>query len=229
MSSREFCEKSMLFVHMILMHVLPTASVRGMPRLNRHFACRSRTPAMGVLDAAVSLLSEQPASVSATSFFDPQENTRRVGAYADRVKRINTLEDGLEELEDEGLAAKTREPRERLQPAHPSTSSSTRPAVVREAAWRDLELRHMACSSSVRWRCTTGSRRMGTGGARRSPRRRRSTECAERARRDGGDGERLPGAARRRNDGAGVPFLGLSVGCIQECRRRRGVPRTRLT
>jgi hypothetical protein len=80
----------MLFVHMILMHVLPTASVRGMPRLNRHFACRSRTPAMGVLDAAVSLLSEQPASVSATSFFDPQENTRRVGAYADRVKRINT-------------------------------------------------------------------------------------------------------------------------------------------
>ena len=92
MSSREFCEKSMLFVHMILMHVLPTASVRGMPRLNRHFACRSRTPAMGVLDAAVSLLSEQPASVSATSFFDPQENTRRVGAYADRVKRINTLE-----------------------------------------------------------------------------------------------------------------------------------------
>ena len=115
MSSREFCEKSMLFVHMILMHVLPTASVRGMPRLNRHFACRSRTPAMGVLDAAVSLLSEQPASVSATSFFDPQENTRRVGAYADRVKRINTLEDGLEELEDEGLAAKTRELRERLQ------------------------------------------------------------------------------------------------------------------
>ena len=143
MSSREFCEKSMLFVHMILMHVLPTASVRGMPRLNRHFACRSRTPAMGVLDAAVSLLSEQPASVSATSFFDPQENTRRVGAYADRVKRINTLEDGLEELEDEGLAAKTRELRERLQAgASLDELLDEAFAVVREAAWRTLELRH---------------------------------------------------------------------------------------
>ena len=68
---------------------------------------------MGVLDV---LLNRDDAAatsvVSAT--FDSSENAQLIQSYKQRVARINDMEDDIEELSDDELAAKTAEFRERL-------------------------------------------------------------------------------------------------------------------
>ena len=76
-------------------------------------------------------------------YFDVEQNAVRVQKYKDRVDRINAMEDEIELLEDEALAAKTQEFRSRL--AAGATEDELLEevfAVVREAAWRAIELRH---------------------------------------------------------------------------------------
>jgi preprotein translocase subunit SecA len=61
-----------------------------------------------------------------------------------RVQRINELEDDIENLSDEELQSKTKEFRERLAKGEDINGNLLEEAfaVVREAAWRVLELRH---------------------------------------------------------------------------------------
>merc|ERR1719199_1194173 len=76
-------------------------------------------------------------------FYSPDINETRIAGYRERVERINALEDELEELDDEQLAAKTVEFRERLAAgASEDDLLEEAFAVVREGAWRALELRH---------------------------------------------------------------------------------------
>jgi len=66
-----------------------------------------------------------------------------VQAYTKRVERINGLEDEIELLSDEQLAAKTDEFRKRLAAGETEDDLLEEAfAVVREAAWRAIELRH---------------------------------------------------------------------------------------
>lgn len=77
------------------------------------------------------------------AFYSSEENAQRIAAYRTRVERINSLEDAIEELDDEALAAKTAEFRRRLvDGATEDELLEEAFAVVREAAWRTLELRH---------------------------------------------------------------------------------------
>ena len=80
---------------------------------------------------------------SGGGYWDEDQNTARVQGYTERVNRINVLEDEIELLEDEALKAKTEEFRSRL--AAGATEDELLEeafAVVREAAWRAIELRH---------------------------------------------------------------------------------------
>ena len=71
------------------------------------------------------------------------ENSKQVQAYTKRVERINALEDEIELLTDEELAAKTDEFRKRLAAGETEDDLLEEAfAVVREAAWRAIELRH---------------------------------------------------------------------------------------
>lgn len=81
--------------------------------------------------------------VVSNAFYNPAANDAAVDKYRERVERINALEDEIEELDDDALAAKTAEFRSRL--AGGATLEDLLEeafAVVREAAWRTLELRH---------------------------------------------------------------------------------------
>ena len=63
--------------------------------------------------------------------------------YTQRVNRINALEDEIEELSDEALKAKTEEFRGRLAAGETEDDLLEEAfAVVREAAWRAIDLRH---------------------------------------------------------------------------------------
>ena len=63
--------------------------------------------------------------------------------YTQRVNRINALEDEIEELSDEALKAKTEEFRSRLAAGETEDDLLEEAfAVVREAAWRAIDLRH---------------------------------------------------------------------------------------
>ena len=76
-------------------------------------------------------------------FWDEEQNTARVQGYTERVNRINALEDEIEELSDEALKAKTEEFRSRLAAGETEDDLLEEAfAVVREAAWRAIELRH---------------------------------------------------------------------------------------
>ncbi|KAG5191614.1 pre protein translocase subunit SecA [Tribonema minus] len=71
--------------------------------------------------------------------------TKQLKQYNERVARINALEDSIETLSDEELRAKTAEFRARLAAGTEDTLDDILEeafAVVREAAWRVLELRH---------------------------------------------------------------------------------------
>jgi len=59
---------------------------------------------MAILDAFRSKASESPGD---SAFFSEETNTQRVKAYRERVERINGLEDDIEALDDDVLAAKT--------------------------------------------------------------------------------------------------------------------------
>mmetsp|Transcript_26604 Transcript_26604/g.61109 ORF Transcript_26604/g.61109 Transcript_26604/m.61109 type:complete len:986 (+) Transcript_26604:251-3208(+) len=73
-----------------------------------------------------------------------KENKQYLKTLSDRVDKINSLEPMIEELEDDELEAKTREFQKRLADGEDINGSLLEEAfaVVREAAWRVLELRH---------------------------------------------------------------------------------------
>jgi len=142
----------MRFVQLLLLLAAPAMGVmRGvavhqsrpqvaMQRPRRQGTCAA-APRMAILDRITGKdkVEEGPSS----AFYDPQQNAERVAAYMARVERINGMEDDIEELEDEALAAKTAELRRRLeQGASEDELLEEAFAVVREAAWRTLELRH---------------------------------------------------------------------------------------
>eukprot|EP00966_Prymnesium_polylepis_P162688 3760021-Prymnesium_polylepis.1 len=78
-----------------------------------------------------------------SAFFSAEQNDERIKGYMARVERINGLEDAIEELDDDALAAKTGALRAKLQAgASEDEVLEEAFAVVREAAWRTLELRH---------------------------------------------------------------------------------------
>ncbi|CAM9736693.1 unnamed protein product [Pylaiella littoralis] len=98
---------------------------------------RRRAPAevlhMGLLD---DLLTSKTDPVSAA-------NVDVLVSYETRVKNINALEDTIEDLSDDDLRAKTQELRDRLSKGEGFDDIIEEAfAVVREAAWRVLELRH---------------------------------------------------------------------------------------
>jgi len=71
-------------------------------------------------------------------------NEKYLAKLQDRVDRINGLEEDIEELGDEELQAKTKNFRQRLENGEDINGPLLEEAfaVVREAAWRVLELRH---------------------------------------------------------------------------------------
>lgn len=98
---------------------------------------------IGALDGLSDLLKKDEKPAAGGGYFDVEQNAVRVQKYKDRVDRINAMEDEIELLEDEALAAKTQEFRSRL--AAGATEDELLEevfAVVREAAWRAIELRH---------------------------------------------------------------------------------------
>ncbi|CAB1117786.1 unnamed protein product [Ectocarpus sp. CCAP 1310/34] len=88
---------------------------------------------MGLLD---DLLSSKADPVSAA-------NADVLVSYETRIKNINALEDEIEDLTDDELRDKTQEFRDRLSKGEGLDDMIEEAfAVVREAAWRVLELRH---------------------------------------------------------------------------------------
>lgn len=86
-----------------------------------------------------------PSTLPSNEWFNPVENERRVAAYMKRVDRINKMEDAIELLDDEELAGKTEELRRVVREKGREGEEEVLEeafAVVREAAWRTLELRH---------------------------------------------------------------------------------------
>eukprot|EP00752_Nemacystus_decipiens_P005037 g4574.t2 len=80
-----------------------------------------------------------------TSKTDPVRaaNADVLVSYETRIKSINALEDTIEDLSDDELRAKTQEFRDRLSKGEGFDDIIEEAfAVVREAAWRVLELRH---------------------------------------------------------------------------------------
>jgi len=73
-----------------------------------------------------------------------KSNIKYLSGLDQRVERINGLEEGIEELDDDELMAKTEEFRKRLKGGEDINGPILEEAfaVVREAAWRVLELRH---------------------------------------------------------------------------------------
>jgi preprotein translocase subunit SecA len=96
---------------------------------------RQHSLAMGLFDGLIKA-SESANAAGAAKQLKP---------YYTLVDRINALEDSIEALSDKQLRAKTAEFRERLRVGTESTVDDILEeafAVVREAAWRVLELRH---------------------------------------------------------------------------------------
>jgi len=97
---------------------------------------------MGLLDSITkSIRKEEPTTLFAVG---DEENQRKVDAYVKRVEQgITVLEDDIEKLSDEELKAKTQEFRDRLKAGETEDEILNEAfAVVREAAWRVLQLRH---------------------------------------------------------------------------------------
>eukprot|EP00965_Chrysotila_dentata_P110851 3663570-Pleurochrysis_carterae.AAC.2 len=95
---------------------------------------------MGLLDA---LQPTKKAGGSDGEFYNSDANKQLIEGYTLRAERINELEDEIELLDDEQLAQKTVEFRERISNGESEDDLLEEAfAVVREAAWRTLELRH---------------------------------------------------------------------------------------
>lgn len=72
-----------------------------------------------------------------------EENDVLLKEYTKRVEKINALEEDIEKLSNDDLIAKTQQFRDRLASGEPLDSLLIEAfAVVREASWRILELRH---------------------------------------------------------------------------------------
>ena len=133
-----------------LLGYVPSTSILPVPASPKlpAVAARTATPVrasparMAVLDTLMRRGTESSGEED-NAYYNTAENAKRVAAYQERVARINDMEDSIEELSDEALAAKTAEFRKRL--AGGATENELLEeafAVVREAAWRTLELRH---------------------------------------------------------------------------------------
>jgi preprotein translocase subunit SecA len=98
----------------------------------------SRVLKMGLLDnfkklVGVSDLKEVPA----------QENDKQIKSYMKTVDKINSLEIEFEKYSNVELAAKTEEFKDRIKSGAALESLVVEAfAVVREASWRVLQLRH---------------------------------------------------------------------------------------
>lgn len=110
---------------------------------------RMHSVRMGLLDKLKKAISGDDYSgdpeidpVLGTSPDDPGAN--RLPAYNRRVKRINDLEDGIEEMSDEEMAARVAEIRESLRSGAKKLDAVLEEifALVREATFRVLGLRH---------------------------------------------------------------------------------------
>ena len=152
----------------------------------------------------------------------------RCKSYQRRVPQINALEPAMQALSDEALAAKTAEFRERL--AGGATLDELLPeafAAVREAGRRVLGLRHFdvqMIGGMVLHEGKISEMKTGEG----------KTLVAtlpvylQRARRQGrarGDGERLPGPARRGVDGRDLCLSWHEDRRDRAWAQRRGAPR----
>ena len=105
-------------------------------------AVRRPIPQMNLIDTLARRGTEDDLEVD-NEFYNQAKNDAKVAEYRARVDRINGLEDAIEQLSDEELAAKTLEFRKRLQAGESKDAILEDAfAVVREAAWRTLELRH---------------------------------------------------------------------------------------
>ena len=200
----------------------PPLSSRQCPisTANPSFLRSSQPPRMQVASLLDTLRrrGEVTEEVIDTAFFSSTTNEDRVTAYTARVARINALEDDIELLSDEELAAKTSDFRARL------TAGATEDelleeafAVVREAAWRTLELRHYDVQLVGGMALNDGFlAQMGTGEGKTLV-----ATCAVYLNALSGKGAMLVTAndylARRDAETMGqvYSFLGLSVGLVQ--------------
>ena len=72
-----------------------------------------------------------------------QENDKQLKTYMQQVEKINDLEAEIEKLSNDQLRTKTDEFRQRLRQGNTLDSILVEAfAIVREASWRVLELRH---------------------------------------------------------------------------------------
>ena len=93
---------------------------------------------MGILDSIKSIVGAADASEALVA-----ENDKQIKIYMERVDKINALEDAYERMSQDDLKAKTGELRTRLNNGDSLDSVLVEAfAVVREAAWRVLNLRH---------------------------------------------------------------------------------------
>jgi len=122
---------------------------RALPTTQGRYAVvvptRAPSPRCALLDTLMRRGTEEDRTAEIeNAFFSLSENEDRIASYRKRVERINALEDTIEALSDDELAAKTVEFRRRLEQEGATVDELLEEAfaVVREAAWRTLELRH---------------------------------------------------------------------------------------
>lgn len=93
---------------------------------------------MGLLDSVKKLVGATDPAEALTA-----ENDKQLKMYLERVDKINALEDQYEKMKKEDVIAKTEEFRERLKKGASLDSILVEAfAVVREASWRVLNIRH---------------------------------------------------------------------------------------
>jgi len=98
---------------------------------------RSSVLSMGLLDGIKKMVVQDPAVALA------QENDLALKKYTQTAEKINSIEEDFEKLSNEQLAGKTDEFRKKLKSGATLDSILIEAfAVVREASWRVLELRH---------------------------------------------------------------------------------------
>lgn len=137
---------------------LQARAVSIAPAVTTPAVARAAAPRLALLDSMRRAVRKAPDDSADCAYYSEADNAAALSAYEVRVSSINTLEDTIELLDDEELAAKTGEFRARLAAGCTEDELLEEAfAVVREAAWRTLELRHydvqliggMACECSL--------------------------------------------------------------------------------
>jgi len=131
-----------LFVHLLLLKISFTCSfiVSNVKKLN--------FPSRNIFDSGSKLNGLLDDVITGSKTFTVSDLKKKNESYLlelqKRVKRINAMENEMEELSDEELQAKTLEFRSRLAKGEDINGVILEEsfAVVREASWRVLELRH---------------------------------------------------------------------------------------